>query len=287
MRYVVAIAEEGSFTRAAERCYVVQSSLSHQVKALERELGVRLFARTSRRVELTAAGAAFLPAARASLDAADRAAAEAVAATGRVRGTVTVGLIPTVTALDLPAALRGFRALHPDVRIRMRGGGSDELVAAIVAGEVDVAVLGLPGGTQPRGVAHHVLARERHVAAVGPEHPLAQRKRIALADLADGAFVDFPAGSPGRAQSDLAFAAAGVRREVMFEAMDVRLILGLVSNALAVALLPPGVVPDGAGVFTIPVADGPTRTQHLAWSRLNPSPAATALLRHLGAVTEG
>src|SRR5918994_1398598 len=82
MRYVVAVAETSSFTRAAERCLVVQSALSHQVARLERELGVRLFERTSRRVRLTPAGAAFLPAARQSLEAAERAAAEVAAAVG-------------------------------------------------------------------------------------------------------------------------------------------------------------------------------------------------------------
>ncbi|WP_394275979.1 LysR family transcriptional regulator, partial [Luteococcus sp.] len=97
MRYVVAIAEEKNFTRAAERCFVVQSSLSHQIKALEHELGVALFARSSRRVELTAAGEAFLVHARASLAAAERAVSEAAAANGQVRGTLTVGVIPTVT----------------------------------------------------------------------------------------------------------------------------------------------------------------------------------------------
>src|SRR5690625_1962324 len=89
MRYVVAVAEERSFTRAAQRCFVVQSALSHQIKALENELGVTLFARTSRRVAPTAAGEAFLGAAREALAAADRAVAEAGAATGELRGTLT------------------------------------------------------------------------------------------------------------------------------------------------------------------------------------------------------
>lgn len=75
LRYVVAVAETRNFTRAAERCFVVQSALSHRVANLERELGVKLFARTSRRVELTPAGAAFLPAARQALEAAERAVA--------------------------------------------------------------------------------------------------------------------------------------------------------------------------------------------------------------------
>ncbi|NUP35758.1 MAG: LysR family transcriptional regulator, partial [Streptomyces sp.] len=82
MRYVVAVAETRNFTRAAERCFVVQSSLSHRIAGLERELGVKLFARSSRRVELTPAGVAFVAGARECLAAADRAAADAAAATG-------------------------------------------------------------------------------------------------------------------------------------------------------------------------------------------------------------
>ncbi|MCP2255958.1 LysR substrate binding domain-containing protein [Prauserella aidingensis] len=151
LRYVLAVADTMSFTRAAQRCFVVQSSLSHQVKALEGELGVRLFARTSRRVELTEAGAAFLPGARAALESADRAAQEAAAATGEVRGQVTIGTIPTLTAVDLPGVLRRFCGRHPHVGVTSRTGNSDDLAAAVRAGEIDVAFLGLPDTTEPRG----------------------------------------------------------------------------------------------------------------------------------------
>lgn len=279
MRYVVAIAEEKNFTRAAERCFVVQSSLSHQIKALEHELGVALFARSSRRVELTAAGEAFLVHARASLAAAERAVAEAAAANGQVRGTLTVGVIPTVTTIDIPAALGRFHRTHPAVRIRLRGGGSDEFIAAISAGSMDVAVLGLPDSTPPKGVNTRVLARERLVAVVSAEHPLAGRRRLRLEDLADEVFVDFPEGTPGRVPSDLAFQAAGVQREVAFEAMSTDLILDLVRQGLVVALLSPAVIPTGTDdLSTIPVTAGPTRVEYLAWSSFNPAPAAQAFL---------
>lgn len=281
MRYVIAIAEEQSFTRAAERCFVVQSSLSHQIKALERELGVTLFARTSRRVELTAAGEAFLPAARASLEAAERAVTDAAAATGRIRGTLTVGVIPTVTAIDIPAALRDFRRAHPAVQVRLRGGGSDEFISAITEGTMDVAVLGLPETAEVKNVATRVLARERLVAVVGAEHRLAGRRRLQLRDLEDETFVDFPEGTPGRIPSDLAFTAAGIPRQVMFEAMSTDLILDLVRNDLAVTLLSPAVVPDDRGLVTIPVTHGPTRIEYLAWSGFNPSPASRAFLQTL------
>lgn len=278
MRYVVAIAEEKNFTRAAERCFVVQSSLSHQIKALEHELGVALFARSSRRVELTAAGEAFLAQARASLDAAERAVSEAAAATGQIRGTLTVGVIPTVTAIDIPAALGHFHRTHPAVRIKLRGGGSDEFIAAIRAGGMDVAVLGLPDSTPPRGVNTRVLTRERLVAVVSAEHPLAGRRRINLEDLAGEAFVDFPEGTPGRVPSDLAFQAAGVHREVTFEAMSTGLILDLVRQGLVIALLSPAVIPESDDLRMIRVIAGPTRIEYLAWSDFNPAPAAQAFL---------
>ena len=280
MRYVVALAEERSFTRAAARCFVVQSALSHQIKALEDELGTTLFARTSRRVELTAAGDAFVIEARAILVAADRAVASAAAATGEICGELNIGVIPTVTAIDLPGALREFHAAHPAVRIRLRAGSSDAFVTDIATGRLDAAVLGLPGDVPPK-VASRELARERLVAVIGAGHRHAMRRRLRLRDLAGETFVDFPEGSPGRAQSDLAFAAAGERREVTFEAMTAEMILGIVAEGLAVALLPPTVVPDAPALRTVSVSDGPTRIEYLAWSDFNPSPAAAAFVRLL------
>lgn len=281
MRYVLAIAEEQSFTRAAERCFVVQSSLSHQIKALEQELGLTLFARTSRRVELTEAGRAFLPAARASLEAAERAIVDASAASGQIRGRLSIGVIPTVTAIDIPAALRGFRLDHPNVQIHLHDGRSDEFITDIAVGAMDVAVLGLPDSTIVKDVATAVLARERLVAVVSAEHRLAGRRRLRLQDIADEAFVDFPAGSPGRAQSDLAFEAASVRRDVPFEAMSTDLMLDLVRNDLAVMLLAPAAVPADPAIRTVAVLGAPTRTEYLAWSRFNPSPAAHAFVELL------
>ena len=276
LRYVVALAEERSFTRAAERCFVVQSALSHQIKALERELGVALFARTSRRVETTAAGAAFLGAARESLAAADRAAARA---SGEIRGTLAIGMIPTVTAIDIPAALAAFHRAHPGVRIQLRGGGSDELVAAIEAGSLDVAVLGLPDdGAPPRGVAARLLVREPLVAVLPAGHPLADRRRLRLGDIAGEAFVDFPEGTPGRIPSDRAFQAAGLRREVAFEATSTGVILDLVRHGLVIALLARALIPADRGLRAVPLADGPVRAEYLAWSGFNPSPAAEAFV---------
>lgn len=300
LRYVLAVAETRNFTRAAQQCHVVQSALSHQIKALEHELGVDLFARTSRRVDITAAGEAFLPSARTCLDAAERAKAEATATTGEISGMLTVGTIPTVAGADLPVALGQLRRDHPQVKVALRVDNSNEFIEDIAAGRLDVAVLGVSADIDPLGpstrsaVQVREVTRERLVAVLPVTHRYAHRKRLRLADLAEEDFVDFPAGGTGRQQSDLAFKTAGLHREVAFETMTPDLMLDLVCQGLAVALLAPSVVEgegrygrgdsgDTAGaVVTVPVTDGPERVIYLAWSSFNPSPAATALLEILG-----
>lgn len=286
LRYVVAVAETNSFTRAAQRCLVVQSALSHQIARLERELGARLFERTSRRVRLTPAGAAFLPAARQCLDAAERAAAEVAAAVGEVRGRLTIGVISTVAAVDVPRALRAFRERHPHVRVGVRAGRSEELVEQVARGTLDVAFLGLPPTARPQGVASRELARDRLVALVAPDHPLAAESWVDLRRLASEPFVDLPAGSAGRAESDEAFAAAGLDREVAYEVTTAYLTARLVEQGLGVALVPSAHAPQLTGVVPIEVRDAPVRVEHVAWSRDGRTPAATAFLDVIGVPPE-
>ncbi len=281
LRYAVAVAETRNFTRAAAQCFVAQSALSQQVRNLERELGVSLFARTSRRVELTPAGEAFLPAARECLEAAERAAVEAAAAAGQVRGRLAVGITPTVVALDIPALLQRFRERHGAVQVSLQVGSSDTMAAQVAEGALDVAVLGLREGVHPRGVEARELARQRLVAVVPPAHPLAGRTKVSLSDLAGETFADFPQSSPGRAQSDHAFAAAGLEREVAYEVTSAELMLSLVAQGLAVALLAAEIAVRNPSVHTVPVTDGPVRVEYLAWSAFNPSPATRAFLAML------
>ena len=274
----MAIAEEQSFTRAAQRCFVVQSALSRQIKSLESELGVRLFARDSRKVEVTPAGEAFVKQARLCLQAAERAKASAAAAHGQIRGSLTIGVIPTVTAVDIAAVLGAFRRSYPEVGVHVRTGGSDEFLRRIAAGELDVGVLGLAEGVTPRGVQTRELSQERLVAVLSEGHRLAGRRRLRLKDLADEPFVDFPEGSSGREQSDLAFERARLRREVSLEVNTADLLTGLVRQGLGVALVAPSVAREAPGCVCIPVSDSPVRVEYLAWDSFNPSPAAQAFV---------
>ncbi|MGV9600988.1 LysR family transcriptional regulator [Streptosporangium sandarakinum] len=284
LRYVVAVAEIGNFTRAAERCHVVQSALSHQVAALERELGVRLFERTSRRVRLTPAGEAFLPGARACLEAAERARADVAAASGEIRGRLAVGAIPTVAALDLPAALRDYRRRHPRVRITLVSAGSENLIEQVRRGGLDAAFLGLPPRARPKGVRSRRLGTGELVAVVAPDHPLAYGEAD-LRGLADEPFVDFRAGHAGRVQSDEAFAAAGVRREVPFEVSSAEFMVDLVRQGLGVGMLPAAYAPRFPDLGVIRLRDAPTRAEYLIWDD-RPSPAAAAFLELVGAGDE-
>ena len=270
----MAIAEEQSFTRAAQRCFVVQSALSRQIKSLESELGVRLFARTSRKVEVTPAGEAFVEQARLCLQAAERAKASAAAAHGDIRGSLTIGVIPTVTAVDIAAVLGAFRRSYPEVGVHVRTGGSDEFLRRIAAGELDVGFLGLAEGVTPQGVQTQELSQERLVAVLSEGHRLAGQHRLRLKDLADEPFVDFPEGSSGREQSDLAFDRARLRREVSLEVNTADLLTGLVRQGLGVALVAPSVAREAPGCVCIPVSDGPVRVEYLAWDSFNPSPVA-------------
>ena len=270
----MAIAEEQSFTRAAQRCFVVQSALSRQIKSLESELGVRLFARTSRKVEVTPAGEAFVKQARLCLQAAERAKTSAAAAHGEIRGSLTIGVIPTVTAVDIAAVLGAFRRSYPEVGVHVRTGGSDEFLRRIAAGQLDVGLLGLAEGVTPQGVQTRKLSRERLVAVLSKGHRFAGRRRLRLEDLADEPFVDFPEGSSGREQSDLAFERAGLRREVSLEVNTADLLTGLVRQGLGVALVAPSVAREAPGCACIPVSDGPVRVEYLAWDSFNPSPVA-------------
>jgi len=278
MRYVVAIAETGSFTRAAARHFVVQSALSHQIAALERELGTPLFVRSSRQVRLTEAGEAFLPHARASLESAERAKNEAAAAQGVVRGRLRIGFIPTLTAVDLPRLLRECRERFPELTLAARVSNSEEMIQEIRSGTLDLGFLGLLDGVRVEGVESRELNRDILVAVLAPEHPLAQRKKLSLEDLAGEPFADFPHTSAGRKQSDAAFARAGVERRVAYELGSMELMCELVANGLAVMLLPGRYAAALRGVVAVPLREETVRHEHLAWDRLHPNPATRAFL---------
>uniref|UniRef100_UPI0015F0A7F0 LysR substrate-binding domain-containing protein n=1 Tax=Amycolatopsis pittospori TaxID=2749434 RepID=UPI0015F0A7F0 len=193
-----------------------------------------------------------------------------------------VGVIPTVAAVDVPAALQTFHRRYPHVRIGLRVGGSGDLVEQVRDSAIEVAILGLPVSDRPEGVGTRELARDDLVAVVAPGHPLADESEVDLSRLSSEVFVDFPAGTAGRAQTDQAFAAAKMTREVAFEVTAADFMARLIHQGLGVALLPSNYVPNLSGVVSVPVTDAPTRIEHLVWNRFTVTPAAKAFLEVLG-----
>jgi DNA-binding transcriptional LysR family regulator len=251
----VAVAEEASFTRAADRLHMVQSAVSASVRGLERELGAALFDRTTRRVELTDAGDALLPEARQVL-AAVNAAREAVdQVSGGLRGTLRLGTMQgqAMRAVSVPRLLAAFRAEHPGVEVHVSHGGGSVLMADHVrAGRLDLAFVSLPE-RRPPGLTLTRISRERMQIACPKRHPLATRAEVDLAALADEPFIEFPEGWGTRMATDRAFAAAGVRRTIVYEVNDVASVLEFIANGLAVALIAPSLLIAGDEVALVPV----------------------------------
>jgi DNA-binding transcriptional LysR family regulator len=276
LRYVVAVAETANFTRAAERCFVVQSALSQQIRRLEDELGARLFERTSRSVCTTAAGEAFVAVARRMLADADRARAEVAAVTGQIRGRLAIGKMQSVPGLDIALLLAAFHARHPDVDLSLREDLTDRMVRDVRTGRLDLALVARPGGDPPDGMNHLEVRTEGHVAIVAHGHALAALDTVGLGRLAEEVFVDFAPGAGGRPQIDDAFRTAGLTRRVGFEVTSLKGLARLVELGLAVALVPATVAGElGDRHHRVTVPDAPVRSVYLVWSE-HPAPAVRA-----------
>ncbi|WP_414719922.1 LysR family transcriptional regulator [Umezawaea sp.] len=235
LEYFVAVAEECHFTRAAKRVHVAQSGLSASIRSLEAELGAPLFVRSTRQVELTEAGRALLVEARRALGSVDAARDAVAAVQGLLRGSLSVGSLQCLHVVHLPAVLAAFHDAHPGVEIRLRQGGTADLVDEVRAGRVDVAFV---TRSPDRDVRMSTLATEPLVLACAPEHPLAGRPSVALPELAGESFVDFNEGWGTRDVVDRTLAAAGVDRRVGVEVNDVHSLLDFVGFGLGVALVP-------------------------------------------------
>jgi DNA-binding transcriptional LysR family regulator len=278
----VAVAEEGSFTRASDRLHLVQSAVSAGVRNLERDLGARLFDRSTHKVELTDAGRALLPQARATLVAATAARDAVDAVRGGVRGTVLLGTIQAqgLREINVAGALAEFRAEHPavDVKVRHAAGGSSELAQQVREGRLDLAFVAIAGAALP-GVKLTPLRSEQIVLVASTTQPLAKRKTVALAALAGETLADFPEGWGVRAANDRAFAAAGLTRAITYEVNDTASLIDFIRHGLAVAMIPASLVDNPEGLAFIPLRDHPAEfvTAIATPSNRQPTAAARAL----------
>jgi DNA-binding transcriptional LysR family regulator len=285
----VAVAEEGSFTRAADRLHVVQSAVSAAVRNLERELDARLFDRSTHKVDLSDAGRALLPEARTTLAAAAAARDAVDAVSGGVRGTLILGTMQAqgMRFIDVAGVLAEFRSEHPAVAVQIRQGGSLEMTTKVREGEFDLAFVALPEQEFP-GVELVPLASEPIMLAVAADHRLAARRGVELSALAAETMIDFPEGWGIRMANDRAFAVAGATRSIAYEVADTGSVIGFVRHGLAVGLIPTSFFEDRSGVVFVPIhGRAPQFLTAIATpTNRRPTAAARALLqtlqRHVG-----
>ncbi|MFC9454861.1 LysR substrate-binding domain-containing protein [Streptomyces sp. NPDC056983] len=285
----VAVAEELSFSRAAARLHMSQPPLSQQIKRLEQDVGVELLHRTTRSVELTAAGAAFLTEVRSALDSLEAAKRAAHRAAEGVTGVVRLAFSGPTSYRELLAIAREFRLRHPTVRLDIVGpyyGG--ELAERLHLREADAGLVRLP--LPDTGLRVRELLRHPLVAAVPCEHPLAARESLTLTDLRDVPFVSYPAGR-GSIVRDLvmsAFLAQGATPRIVQDAPDTHTLLSLVGASVGI-----GLTPDSAGhlavpgVTLVPVLDAPALPLGLAWRADDTDPAVAALVDLVGTFADG
>jgi LysR family transcriptional regulator, transcription activator of glutamate synthase operon len=281
LRYLVALAEELSFTRAAANEHVAQPALSQQIRRLEEEVGVALVERTTRHVALTDAGQLLVVRARRVLSELAAAETELEAVRGMDTGHVTIGAMHTMGPVDLSLPLALFHDRHPDVGLTVREYSSEEMAEMLRIDELDLAFLSVTERVEAHGLGLHQLVAEELVVLLPLDHALSDRRQVRMAELAEEQFISFREGARLR---ELLFGAgryAGFEPRVTLESNESRRVRQLVSRGLGVAILPRSDAEGpGADVAVASLTEPAlTRDITLAWREgRRPAPAAAAFL---------
>jgi LysR family transcriptional regulator, hydrogen peroxide-inducible genes activator len=269
LQYALAVAEELSFHRAAERCHVSQPSLSAQVAELETSLGVRLFERDRRRVLVSKRGAELLAPLRHALVAADALAVAAKEGADPLSGDLSLGVIPTVSPYFLPSVTKALRARFPRLKLSWTEDKTATLVKSLAEGRLDGAVVALEAELGP--VEHELLAKDHFLLAAAPGHPLlAGTSPLTRRDLAGADVLLLDEGHCLREQA-LEFCSHTKARELEFRATSLPTLVQMVAGGAGVTLLPELAVSTEsprAGVEVRAFADpAPERSIALVWRK--------------------
>ena len=288
LRAFIAVAELASFRAAAETIHLSQPALSRRIDKLEDALGVRLFDRDTRNVELTAVGRDFARKARALLDNLD----EMLLGIGDVAanrwGQVALACVPSTVHYFLPAVLRQYHERFPRIRVRIIDESANEVLSAVAHGEVEIGV-GITGSDEPT-LEFEPLLTEAFVAACHRDHPLAGHRTVTWAELGRYDFMTVDKASGNRLVMDLALASKRDRPQACFEARHVSTLVAFVEAGLGVAAVPRLSMPRKGhpALVSVPIVEPVvTRTVGLIKRRgRSLSPAAEHLYDMLGALAD-
>jgi len=236
LRYFLAVARTKNFSRAAEQCRVAQPSLSQQIIKLEDELGERLFERTKRDVALTPAGEVLQAHAERVLEEVDLACEGVREFRGVVRGRVTLGVLPTVAPYFLPQRLRAFCAKFPAVDVVVHEDTTDHLAAAVLAKEIDLALVSLP--VERPGLRAEEFFDEKLLVALPTAHALAKKRRLKLDDLERESFILMKEGHCLAGQALQFCRLSGFAPRVSFRSAQIETVLAFVAKGWGVSVVP-------------------------------------------------
>jgi DNA-binding transcriptional LysR family regulator len=238
LRTIVAVAEHRSLTKAGEELYLTQSAVSQQIRRLEQELGVDVFRRTSRSVELTAEGQVILGYAQRVLAEVDGLHSELEELSGLLRGRLRIGGVYPTGPYDLFGLLADFRAAHPGVAIHMVEATQEDVLAELRTDELDCAFAALDPDALGDEFAATLLWEEEFVVALPPGHSLGERQRITFEELADEDLIAYRDNSALRRRLERTMAERGLEPRNAFVCTEMGAVRGLASKGLGVAVIP-------------------------------------------------
>lgn len=280
LRYFTVLAEELHFGRAAQRLAITQPPLSSAIKALEEELGVQLLERSSKHVELTPAGAAFLEEARQILEGVARASSVAKAVARGMRGRLEIGMTGSLVYREVPAIVRDFAAAMPGIELVLREMSTVEQLQDLLHGQLHAGFIN--AATVPPQLDALALAEDDFVACLPEDHLLAGKAKLDLKDLADEQFVMFSREvAPANYDNVIAiFSRAGIHPRTAHAARQWLTIIAMVAHGLGVSVVPGSLARSRvAGVRFLPFGGAPTVSPAvLVWSRSHSSPALASFL---------
>jgi LysR family transcriptional regulator, transcription activator of glutamate synthase operon len=267
LRYLIALADERHFTRAAEREHIAQPALSQQIRRLEEEVGIALVERTTRRVAMTEAGELLVGRARRILSELNAAESELQGLRGIQTGHVSVGAMHTMGPVDVSLALAIFHERHPGVELTVREQSSEELAEMLRDDVLDLAFLSVTERIESHDLGLQLLLSEELVVILPSAHPLAQRSGVRIAELAGEQFISYREGARLRELLNHAAREADFDPQVMLESNESRRIRRLVARGMGVAILPRSDTEGaGADVAVVDLTDPAlTRDITLAW----------------------
>jgi DNA-binding transcriptional LysR family regulator len=236
LRAFLAVADLGSFKAASAAIHLSQSALSRRIDKLETALGVRIFERTTRKVELTTVGRSFVPKARSVLNELDSALLGISDVAERISGEVTIACVPSAVAYFLPDVMRTYHRKYPGIRIRVIDESSFDILLNVVRGEADFGLTYI--GAQEADIEFEPVLQDPFVVACTKDHPLAKRKKIRWDELGEHSYITLAQGSGNRLLIDLALAQSKSHPRWFCEVHHVPAMVSLIEAGLGVGVVP-------------------------------------------------